>query len=139
MKHWILAAAMALALAGCASSQTIEESPLDSGISRDFEAGFEPVREAARQTLQNDMPGMLSNVSQREEAYIFHIEIGANAFNWGEVGRVVIIPVDEGHTRVVVRSEKRLQTQVTGRGEQRLSEQLFAGIERRLAAGSSAR
>lgn len=134
MRGLILAAALAFALSGCATRQSVADAPINAGMSRDFEAPMAGVREAARQTLQSDMPVAMTSVSDAGGVYTFEIEIGINAFNWGEVGRVVVVPVDEDTTRVSLYSEKRYQLQVTGQGERRLAEQLFAGIQRRLPA-----
>lgn len=133
MRAWLAAAFLALApIAGCATTATISQAPIGEGIPRDYEASFETVREATRETLQRDMPVTLTGAEEREGAYIFNFEVTLNAFNWGEVGRVVVMPVDADTTRVIVRAEKRSQMQVTGHGERELAERLFANLDRRL-------
>jgi hypothetical protein len=133
MKYWILAALLAAApLAACATSATITQAPLSDGTGREFEGSFATVREAARATIQSDLPVTLRGVEEREGAYIFNIEIGVNAFSWGEIGRVVVMPVDADTTRVIVRSEKRSQMQLSGHGERDLAQRTFTGVESRL-------
>ena len=133
MKIWLAALALAVApLAACATSVTVAEAPLNAGISRDFEGNFETVREAARASVQSDLPVAIRGVEERGGAYIINYEIGVSAFSWGEVGRVVVFPVDGDTTRVTLHNEKRYQVQVTGQGERRLAEQLFEAVQRRL-------
>ena len=133
MKHFITAALLALGLAACATEATVQQAPLDQGIARDFDGDLGAVREAARATLQSDMPVTMQGVREEQGATIFSFEISMSAFTWGEVGRVVVMPVDADTTRVIVRSEKRMQTQIIGEGERRLAERLFTGVQTRLA------
>lgn len=120
-------------LTACATGAGLDRRPLDSGVSRDFEASFDRVSAAADQT----MSGMSITVqgSRMEGASrVINFTKTISAFSWGEVGRVVITPVDGDTTRVFVDSEKRHQLQVTGTSEAQFAGQIFSGIEGRLAA-----
>ena len=128
----IVGLALASLAGACATSATIQQAPLSQGVSREYEHDFATVREAARATIQSDMPVGLRSVEERDGAYIFNFEIGVSAFSWGEVGRVVVAPVDADTTRLTLYSQKRDQLQVTGHGQRDLSERLFAGVDGRL-------
>lgn len=133
MKRFILALVLSVApLGACATSATVTQAPLSAGISQDFHGSFETVREAARASVQSDLPVAIRGVEERGGAYIINYEIGVSAFSWGEVGRVVVTLVDADTTRVTLHNEKRYQVQVTGQGERRLATQLFEAVQRRL-------
>jgi hypothetical protein len=51
-----------------------------------------------------------------------------SALNWGEVGVVNVIRVDEESTRVVVNKARRTMVHITGRSERQLADRLFASI-----------
>lgn len=132
MRRLVLAGLMAAVFVGQAAAQ---ELPIGAGVPREFEAEFDSVREAARQTLQNDMPGMLNGVWEYDGNYVFRIETPISPLAYGQTGRVYVMPVDDDTTRVVIYLDRRARPQHSSRTERRLAGQLFDGIERRLASG----
>lgn len=130
MRRLILAAFVAALFAGQAAAQDL---PIGAGVSRDFEAAFDPVRQAARQTIQNEMPGMLNGASEVDGNYVFSIHTPISPLAWGQDGQVIVMVMDDDTTRVVLHLQRRSRPQMSGRTERRLAEQLFDGIERRLA------
>lgn len=108
MRNWIVAIFLATAsLGACATTATITQAPLTEGTAREFEGDFAAVREATRLAIQQDLPVTMAGVEQHGASHVFHFEISVSAFSWGEVGRVVVTPVDADTTRVIVRAEKR--------------------------------
>jgi hypothetical protein len=132
---WIavsLALSPVLAVAGCATSSTVQGAPLTQGASHDFDAPYDVVKAAALEAV-----GRLNiNIQGSDEtAERFQIRFSKpiSAFSWGEVGVVNVVRVDDQHTRVFVNSEKRDQMQLTGTSERQFAEQIFANITESLA------
>lgn len=127
-----LALSPLLAVAGCATSSTVQSAPLTQGVSHDFDASYDQVKAAAMAAVgQLDVD--IQGSDETDERFQIRFSKRISAFSWGEVGVVNVIRVDDQHTRGFVNSEKRDQMQVTGTSERQFADRIFANITESLA------
>ena len=120
-----------LALSGCASESTIEESSVERGQSQSFSASIESVEAAAIATL-SDLGLNLKNTTRAADGVVTLVfSKPVSAFSWGEVGKIVISG-SPSTTVVTVVSSKRVAFQITGTTQVTFSEQVFSGISNHL-------
>lgn len=131
-----LLVSLAFILSGCATGAGVDSRPLNSGTSRTFEAPFAQVSAAADSTLAG-MNITVQGSRMQETSRVINFTKSVSAFSWGEVGKVVITPVDADTTTVFLDSEKRYQVQVTGTNEDEFSSSVFGGIAAALAPQGS--
>lgn len=127
-----LFAVFTLTLAACATGGGVDQRPLTSGTWRDFEADFARVSAATDQSIAA-APITVQGARMEGTSRVINFTKPVSAFSWGEVGRVVITPVDADTTRIYVDSEKRSQVQITGTSEDQFAARIFGGVESALA------
>lgn len=105
-----LAPVLALALAACASAQTVKRQPMDAGIARSFAAPYEQTKQAVLTSLAQLK---LTPVEREERPDGHTILIGRppHGFSWGEVGRIFVEKSADKPTIVRVVYEKRITMQ----------------------------
>ena len=131
MREFVLSAALAsslaLACAGCATTNTVRDAPVEEGQSQDFSAPYDVVKAAALEAVQRlnvDIQGS----DETGERFQIRFSKPISAFSWGEVGVVNVVRVDPGMTRVHVNTSKRDLVQVTGTTERTFAEHVFSNI-----------
>lgn len=137
MRSKYLIIVIAFAAAGCATMGGLREDPLDAGTSRHFDAPFQIVVDAARQS-------MIDAKLQIEEAYqpspgtqVMLGKKGTSFWSWGELVRVVVVEGPEGSdpTTVRVLSKRKSGLNFAAKGD--YSEAIFSGIELGLVSAES--
>ena len=122
-----LASSLALACAGCATTDTVRNAPVEEGLSQEFSAPYNVVKAAALEAVQRlnvDVQGS----DETGERFQIRFSKPISAFSWGEVGVVNVVRVDDGTSRVHVNTSKRDLVQVTGTTEQKFAEHIFGNI-----------
>lgn len=132
IRRLFIGLAAATLLGACATAGTLSGRPLDSGTSMDFAAPAPRVAEAAKQTLLALSLG-ITNAGDHAGSTIINFQKSMTAFSWGEVGRIVVTPVNDASARVYLDTEKVSQMQITGTSEADFSRDIFSGIKERLA------
>ena len=131
MREFVLSVALvsslALACAGCATTDSVRNAPIEEGQSRDFSAPYDVVKAAALESIQRlnvDIQGS----DETGERFQIRFSKPISAFSWGEVGVVNVVRVDPGKTTVHVNTSKRDLVQVTGTTERTFAEHIFGNI-----------
>lgn len=109
----------------------MEGRALTSGVSRDFEASAERTALAANAALREVS---LRVIARRTApgAQILEFSRPIDAEGWGEIGRVVIAPVDSDTTRVTVAFQNRFRLQPTRLSEAEFAAGYFGDVENAL-------
>jgi hypothetical protein len=127
-----LASSLALAFAGCATTDTVRDDPVEKGQSQEFSAPYDVVKAAALEAVHRlnvDIQGS----DETGERFQIRFSKPISAFSWGEVGVVNVVRVDPATSRVHVNTSKRDLVQVTGTTERKFAEHIFANIAESLA------
>lgn len=111
---------------GCANQSSVASS--NAGTTKVFKYPYSEVNPAALETVQGLNVELKGTKPEGDGTRILFSK-PVSAWSWGEVGSVVVKPIDENATLVTVDTEKRYQIQVTGTGEVEFSEAIFMGIE----------
>lgn len=109
--------ALILAMAGCASTSTIQTAPPTAGTSRTFEADFNTTLKAAQEATTEAGLTVESAREVENGAWMIVAKKGVSGFSWGEVVRVMVFPQGERQTQVSVLSQRRVATNVTAKGD----------------------
>lgn len=123
---------LGVALGGCLVPNTLADRPLNSGATRVYEAGFEQVT-AALDAAMETLPVNLSDPVMLGSNRVTEFNRPTGAYNWGEIGRVVVTPVGEARTRVVVTVENRYRLQPTHGSQAAFATMIFARTQRGLS------
>ena len=119
-------ALISLLVVACANQSTVAES--NAGTTKVFNYPYDQVRPAALETVQG-LNVEIKKTQQEGEGTRILFSKSLSAWSWGEVGSVVVKPIDENATLVTVDTEKRSKYQITGTDETEFSEAIFDGIE----------
>jgi hypothetical protein len=122
----------AVSLSGCATTDTVANAPLTSGLTQDYSASYDVVKAAALESVQRlnvDIQGS----DETAERFQIRFSKAISAFSWGEVGVVNVVRVDDHTARVYVHTSKRDQAQITGTSERQFASQIFANITESIA------
>ena len=114
-------------LASCANMNTVASAPKDAGVSRVFTENNELVKAAVLGSMQN-LNINIKESKQTVDGFAITFTKSISAFSWGEVGRVLVVGSENGHSQVFVHSEKRSKYQITGADEQQFADSIFAGV-----------
>ena len=119
-----------LFVSSCASVSSIQNAPLNSGSSRDFNAEFDEVLNAARESIID--VGLFIELADDmgEMRWMIIGKKGTSLFSSGELVRVIVEQMSNHSTRVWIYTKKRVATQVAARGD--YSNSIFSGISLRL-------
>ncbi|WP_156948094.1 hypothetical protein [Marinobacterium jannaschii] len=121
-----------LLLASCATVNTVANAPETEGVSSYFDEDYDLVKEAVTNSIYNlgvDIK-MQRDIGSRH-SIVFSKDM--SAFSWGEVGRVMVIPMDDGRSKVTVYTEKRSKYQLTGTSENEFAQEIFLSTRNILA------
>lgn len=129
VRRGLIAVAAAL-LAACASADTVRRQPIDTGISRNFQAPYEQTKEAVLTSLTQLKLTPVER-EERPEGHTILIGRPPHGFSWGEVGRIFIQKSVDKPTTVRVVYEKRIVVQAASSNFPR---QLFARMDQVLSA-----
>jgi|SRR6185369_7470876 len=122
----------AASLSSCATTETVANAPVTSGVTQDYSAPYDVVKAAALESVQRlnvDIQGS----DETSERFQIRFSKAISAFSWGEVGVVNVVRVDDHTTRVYVHTYKRDQMQITGTSERQFANQIFANITESIA------
>ena len=122
----------AITLSACATTATVANAPVTSGVTQDYSASYDVVKAAALESVQRlnvDVQGS----DETSERFQIRFSKSISAFSWGEVGVVNVVRVDDHTTRVYVHTSKRDQMQLTGTSERQFATQIFANITESLS------
>lgn len=122
----------ALALSGCLVPNTLADRPLDAGATRIYGAEFEQVA-AALDAAMETLPVNLSDPVMLGPNRVTEFSRPTGAYNWGEIGRVVVTPLGGARTRVVVTVENRYRLQPTHGSEADFATMIFMRTQRGLS------
>lgn len=101
---------LALALAACATSQSVQQNPMDAGIGRSFQAPYEQTKEAVLASLTK-LKFTPVERQERPDGHTILIGRSPHGFSWGEVGRIFVEKSTDKPTIVRVVYEKRVTMQ----------------------------
>jgi hypothetical protein len=132
VRNVVILSIAVLGLIGCATMATVEDAPLNEGVSRVFPASYQAVSRATRQSLPR-LSVTIKRSYERPNGLVILVDKWIRSFSWGEVGRVFIEKSSGPSTKVYVRWEKRSQLQITGTSASDFSRQLFRQINAELA------
>lgn len=122
---------LACALAACANAKSVAQKPADAGTTRNFDAPFADVKDAAYGALK-----LLRLYPEGEqdspERHVILLARPPHGMSWGEVGRISIEKSDVPPILVRVVYDKRTPFQFTG-GEEGFSRRLFERMDTVLA------
>lgn len=114
---------------GCATSEGIQKAPMDAGNAQVFDAPFEQVLDATRESMMELKLGINTDRAVDDRTHMLVGEIGMSAFSYGEVVRAVVQEQDNG-TSVRVRTQRKLATNVIAKGD--WSKDIFKKIRQKL-------
>lgn len=121
----LFAVVLSVMISGCANQSTVGDS--NAGTTKVFKHPYDEVRPAALETVQGLNVEIKKTQPEGDGTRVLFSK-PISAFSWGEVGSIVVKPIDENATLVTVDTEKRYQIQVSGTGEMEFSEAIFSGI-----------
>lgn len=125
-----LAPLLALALAACATAQTVQEQPIEAGIGRSFQAPYEQTKDAVLTSLTR-LKFTPVERQERPDGHTILIGRPPHGFSWGEVGRIFVEKSADKPTIVRVVYEKRVTMQFASSNFPRY---LFRNMDEVLAA-----
>lgn len=121
---------LALALAACANAQSVQESSLESGVGRSFQAPYEQTKAAVYVSL--DRLKLKPTASEeRPDGLAVQIARPPRVFSWGEVGRIFVEKSPDKPTIVRVVYENRFALQFA---QSNFPRYLFQNMDEVLAA-----
>lgn len=127
-----VAAGLCLLLSACLTPTSLENRPLEAGVSREFEADLDRTSIAAIAALRaQGLPVATQRASGDTRLIRFDRPIDADG--WGEIGRLVIAPVDADTTRVTVAYQNRYRPQPTRLTEAEFAAAYFGDLETALS------
>ena len=121
---------LAIVVAGCATTSSIQNAPLHAGISRTFTNDYETVLKATREALVESGLNIERATEVDEDNYMIIGKKSTSAFSWGELVRVVITKVDENETTVRVYTKRKVGTNIAAKGD--YSNSVLSNIELKL-------
>ena len=113
-------------LAGCASTASMKQAPLDQGTQREYSGSYTTVLRAARDAVSNSGLAIDSFDEVNDSTAVIVAKKGSSAWSWGELVRVVVQKSTGDRVVVRVTSRRKLATNVTARGD--YAETLFSNI-----------
>ena len=125
----LLLAVFTIGTLGCANQSSVADST--AGTTKVFKYPYLKVSPIALETIQGlnvEVKG--TKPEGNGTRILFSKPISARS--WGEVGSVVVKPIDGNATLVTVDTEKRYKIQVSGTDEVEFSQAIFMGIEEAL-------
>jgi len=122
----------ATSLSSCATTETVANAPVTSGVTQDYSASYDVVKAAALESVQR-LNVNIQGSDETDERFQIRFSKAISAFSWGEVGVVNVVRVDDHTARVYVHTTKRDQVQITGTSERQFATQIFANITESLA------
>ena len=128
---FVLGLIMTAFTCGCANMQTVEGQSAEEGTTKIFKYPPEDVKAATLESVQS-LNVTIKSTAQEGDSFRILFSKSISAWSWGEVGSVIVKPLDTEGTLVSVNSEKRDQFQITGTDEQEFAAAIFSGIEKRL-------
>ena len=116
-----------LTLLSCSSMSNVADESIETGNSQLFYADQQTINLALLATLQS------VNINIKESRYTekgFRVLFtkSISAFSWGEVGRALVIKVDNNTSRIFIHSLNRDRLQITGADTSDLSSVIFEGV-----------
>ena len=116
---------------GCATSKGIQKAPLDAGNAQVFDAPFDRVLAATRESMMELKLGINTDKALDDRTHMLVGEIGMSAFSYGEVVRAIVKEQDDG-TSVRVRTQRKLATNVVAKGD--WSKDIFKKVRQKLGS-----
>jgi len=127
----ILYATAILSLVSCSNMNNVANQPQQSGISQRFQAPAQQVNLALLATLHSINVNIKDSRNTPQGFRVLFTK-SVSAFSWGEVGRILVVKVDQNNSQVFIHSLKRSSLQITGAEETDFSSVIFAGIAQKL-------
>ncbi|AHB86029.1 hypothetical protein KQ247_03910 [Ruegeria pomeroyi] len=115
-------------LTACATSETVEKSGSQAGVSQVFDAPISKVVSSAETVLEKQGLNITkSTVAQNEAVIIFSKPV--SAFSWGEVGKLTFTSVAPDKTQAFITTQRRGTLNVTAKSEAAFAREIFGGIQ----------
>ena len=128
----VMAASLCLLLSACLTPTSLEDRPFSVGVSREFEAEFDRTSIAAVAALRaQSLP--VTTQRSADNVLILRFERRTDDQGWGEIGRLIVAPVDSGTTRITVAYQNRYRLQPTRLTEAEFAAAYFGDVETALA------
>lgn len=122
----------AITLSACATTETVANAPITSGLTQDYSAPYDVVKAAAIESVQR-LNVNIQGSDETVERFQIRFSKPISAFSWGEVGVVNVVRVDDHTARVYVHTTKRDQVQITGTSQRQFATQIFTNITESLS------
>ena len=126
--------AVLLLLMGCASMAGLRTEPMTAGESRNFDADFDRVVDAALQSIKQEGLQIEESYKPNAKTWVILSWKGASAMSWGELVRVVVEKTADEATAVRVITKRKSALSVTAKGD--YSQSIFSGISVALKSSS---
>ncbi len=127
-----IAAGLCLLVSACLTPTSLEDRPFNVGLSREFEADVDHTSIAAIAALRaQSLP--VKTQRSADNARVIRFERRTDDQGWGEIGRLIVAPVDVDTTRVTVAYQNRFRPQRTRLTEAEFAAAYFGDLETALA------